>query len=109
LESVSTQLADRRSVIARSGEAAGAMTTAANDIAALARQTQAQLAELDDAMGEIRDAAAVASGETLPELTLAAEEVRRASSAIARVATDLEENPSMLTPRAPRPTVELRP
>jgi phospholipid/cholesterol/gamma-HCH transport system substrate-binding protein len=109
LESVSTQLADRQSVIARSGEAAGAMTTAANDIAALARQTQAQLAELDDAMGEIRDAAAVASGETLPELTLAAEEVRRASSAIARVATDLEENPSMLTPRAPRPTVELRP
>ena len=109
LESVSNQLADRQSVIARSGEAAGAMTTAANDIAALARQTQAQLAELDDAMGEIRDAAAVASGETLSELTLAAEEIRRASSAIARVATDLEENPSMLTPRAPRPTVELRP
>jgi phospholipid/cholesterol/gamma-HCH transport system substrate-binding protein len=109
LESVSDQLADRRSVIARSGEAAGAMTTAANDIASLARQTQVQLAELDDALGEVRDAAAVASGETLPELTLAAEEIRRASSAIARVATDLEENPSVLTPRAPRPTVELRP
>jgi phospholipid/cholesterol/gamma-HCH transport system substrate-binding protein len=109
LETVSNQLADRQSVIARSGEAAGAMTTAANDIAALARQTQTQLADLDDAMGEIRDAAAVASGETLPELTLAAEEIRRASAAIGRVATNLEENPSVLTPRAPRPTLELRP
>lgn len=109
LERVSTELAGRRSVIARSSEAAGAMTTAANDIGALARQTQAQLAELDEAMGEIRAAASVASGETLPELALAAEEIRRASAAIGRVATNLEENPSVLTPRSPRPTVELRP
>lgn len=109
LERVSDQLADRRSVITRSGEAAGAMTSAANEIAALARQTQSDLAELDDAMSEIRAAAAVASGETLPELTLAAEEVRRASAAIARVADNLDENPSVLTPRSPRPTVELRP
>lgn len=109
LERISDELAGQRSVIARSGEAAGAMTTAANDIAALARQTQTQLAELDEAMGEIRSAAAVASGETLPELTLAAEEIRRASAAIGRVATNLEENPSVLTPRSPRPTVELRP
>jgi phospholipid/cholesterol/gamma-HCH transport system substrate-binding protein len=109
LERVSNQLADRQSVITRSGEAAGAMTTAASDIAALARQTQRDLAELDQVMTEIRDAAGVASGETLPELARAAEEIRNASAAIARVANNLEENPSVLTPQSPRPTVELRP
>ena len=109
LESVSARLADRRSVIVRSGEAAGAMTDAANEIASLARQTQSNLADLDQAVSQIRDAASVASGETLPELTLAAEEIRNASAAVARVANNLEENPSVLTPRSPRPTVELRP
>ena len=109
LETVSNQLAGQRSVITRSGEAAGAMTNAAGEIASLARQTQVQLAELDEVMTEVRSAAAVANGETLPELTLAAEEIRRASAAIARVATNLEESPSVLTPRSPRPTVELRP
>ncbi len=109
LETASNQLADQRSVIVRSGEAAGAMTGAANEIAALARQTQSDLAELDDAMADVRAAAATASGETLPELTLAAEEIRRASAAITRVANNLEESPSVLTPRSPRPTLELRP
>ncbi len=109
LETVSNRLADQRSVIVRSGEAASAMTDAANEIAALARQTQADLAELGEAMADVRAAAAIASGETLPELTLAAEEIRRASEAVSRVATNLEENPSVLTPRAPRPTLELRP
>jgi methyl-accepting chemotaxis protein len=96
-------------VITRSGDAAGAMTTAANEIAALARQTQSDLAQLDQAMSEINEAASVASGQTLPELARAAEEIRRASAAIARVANNLEENPSVLTPQSPRPTVELRP
>lgn len=109
LERVSAELAGQRSVITRSGEAAGAMTVAANDIAALARQTREDLAELDAVMAEVNRAAAVASGETLPELASAAEEVRRASAAIARVANNLEENPSVLTPQSPRPTVELRP
>lgn len=109
LEQVSAQLADRQSVITRSGEAAGAMTSAGNEMAALARQTHADLAELDEVMREINAAAAVASGETLPELARAAEEIRRASAAIARVANNLEENPSVLTPQSPRPTVELRP
>jgi phospholipid/cholesterol/gamma-HCH transport system substrate-binding protein len=109
LEQVSDQLADRQGVIARSGEAAGAMTLAANDIAALARQTRQDLAELDSVVSEVNQAAAIASGETLPELTAAAEEIRRASAAIARVANNLEENPSVLTPQSPRPTVELRP
>lgn len=102
LESVSGQLADRNSVITQSGEAA-------REIAALSRQMRSDLAELDQVMTSMNEAAQTASGETLPELTNAAEEIRRASAAIARVANNLEENPSVLTPQAPRPTVELRP
>jgi phospholipid/cholesterol/gamma-HCH transport system substrate-binding protein len=109
LENVSHRLADERSVITRSGEAAGAMSEAAVSIGALARQTQQDLAELDAVMREVRDASATASGETLPELTLAAEEIRRAAASINRVAINLEENPSVLTPQSPRPTMELRP
>ncbi|MEZ6022634.1 MAG: MlaD family protein [Hyphomonadaceae bacterium] len=102
LETVSTQLADRRSVINRSGEAA-------QEITLLARDLRNNLRELDTAIDEVNNAAAVAGGETLPELANAAEEIRRASAAITRVANNLEENPSVLTPRSPRPTVELRP
>jgi phospholipid/cholesterol/gamma-HCH transport system substrate-binding protein len=109
LETVSNQLADTRSVITQSGQAAGAITTAANDFSALTTQLRTDLAALDTALTEINDAAAVASGETLPELTRAAEEIRRAASSVSRVANDLEDNPSILTPQAPRPTVELRP
>ena len=100
LETVSQQLAARDSVVTQSGQAA-------QEVAVLARQLQRDLADLDTAIGEINDAAAVASGETLPELALAAEEIRRAASGISRVANNLEENPSVLTPRSPRPTVEL--
>lgn len=102
LERVSAELADQNSVITQSG-------AAAREVTALARQMQTDLAELDQVIAQINGAAGVAAGETLPELTLAAEEIRRAASAISRVANNLEENPSVLTPRAPRPTVELRP
>jgi phospholipid/cholesterol/gamma-HCH transport system substrate-binding protein len=102
LETVSNQLADTNSVVTQSG-------VASREIATLARQMQADLAELDAVLTQVNAAAGVAAGETLPELALAAEEIRRASSAIARVANNLEENPSVLTPRSPRPTVELAP
>ena len=102
LETVSNQLADRRGVINQSGEAA-------TEIAALARQMQGDLAQLDQVIDQVNQAAGVASGETLPELALAAEEIRRAAASINRVATNLEESPSVLTPRSPRPTVELTP
>jgi phospholipid/cholesterol/gamma-HCH transport system substrate-binding protein len=102
LETVSTQLADTNSVITQSG-------AAARDISALARQMQSDLAELDSVISEVNQAAAVAGGETLPELALAAEEIRRAAQSINRVAANLENNPSVLTPQSPRPTVELRP
>jgi phospholipid/cholesterol/gamma-HCH transport system substrate-binding protein len=109
LEAVSAQLADQRSVIVRTGEAADATAAAAAAITTLAQQTQADLTELDAIMADISAAAATASGETLPEFTLAAEEIRRAAEAVNRVATNLEESPSVLTPRSPRPTMELRP
>ena len=100
LETVSNQLADRRSVISSSGEAAREMT-------ALARQMQHDLAQLDEVVANLNQATARASGETLPEVTQAAEEIRNAAASISRVANNLEENPSILTPRSPRPTVEL--
>lgn len=102
LERISQQLAAQNSVVTQSGQAA-------REVAVLARQMQADLAELDTAVSEINDAAAVASGETLPDLALAAEEIRRAAAGVSRVANNLEENPSILTPRGPRPTVELQP
>ncbi|MGH6949236.1 MAG: MlaD family protein [Vitreimonas sp.] len=101
LETVSDELAAQNSVIGESGDAA-------REVTALARQMQRDMAELDQVIAQINAAAGVASDETLPELTLAAEEIRRAAASIGRVADNLEENPSVLTPRAPRPTVELR-
>jgi phospholipid/cholesterol/gamma-HCH transport system substrate-binding protein len=100
LETVSNQLASQNSVVTQSG-------VAATEIATLARQMQSDLAELDQVLTQVNDAAGVAAGETLPELALAAEEIRRAAAGISRVANNIEENPSLLTPRSPRPTVEL--
>lgn len=101
LETVSDQLAATNSVISQSG-------VAARDISALTRQLQSDLADLDQILEDVGEAAAVAGGQTLPELALAAEEIRNAAASINRVAQNIEENPSVLTPRAPRPTVELR-
>lgn len=109
LETVSAQLASERSVITRSGEAAASLDNAATSIAQLAQQTQRDLAELDEVMRDIRAASSEASGETLPELSRAAEEIRRAAVSINRVANNLQDNPSVLTPQPTRPTVELRP
>jgi phospholipid/cholesterol/gamma-HCH transport system substrate-binding protein len=102
LQDVSDELNSNSSVVTQSGEAA-------REISVLARQMQRDLAELDEVIGQVNDAAGVAAGETLPELSLAAEEIRRAASAITRVANNLEDNPSILTPQSPRPTVELEP
>lgn len=107
LETISARLADRNSVISRSAETATALGGAAADVSALARKTQEDLASLDQIMRDMRDAAATANSETLPNIGAAADEIRRAAVAIGRVANNLEENPSVLTPRSPRPTLEL--
>jgi phospholipid/cholesterol/gamma-HCH transport system substrate-binding protein len=109
LETVSHQLADERGVISQSGHAAASITRAADNVAALTSQTQRDLSDLREIMANLRTASASVSGETLPEVNRAAEEISRASAAIDRVANGLEDNPSILTPHPPRPTVELRP
>ncbi len=102
LETVSTQLADRRSIITRSGEAAGALT-------ALANEMRESIAELDVAIAEVNNAAAVAGGEALPELAAAAEEIRRATLSVSRAAESIDNGVSTIAPRASRPSVELQP
>jgi phospholipid/cholesterol/gamma-HCH transport system substrate-binding protein len=100
LETVSDQLASQDSIVTQSG-------SAAREIATLARQMQRELAELDLVIDQVNDAAGVAAGDTLPELALAAQEIREAAASIDRVASNLEQTPLM--PRGPRPTVELEP
>ena len=107
LESVSHQLADQRGVISQGGHAAASVTRAADNVAALTVQTQRDLSDLQDIMRNLRTASASVSGETLPEINRAAEQIARASAAINDVAHNLQDNPSILTPRTPRPTVEL--
>jgi ABC-type transporter Mla subunit MlaD len=107
LETVSHQLADERSIINQGGRAAASVTRAGDNIAALAAQTQHDLADLQEIMRNLRAASASVSGETLPEINRAAEQLGRASAAINDVARNLQDNPSILTPRSPRPTVEL--
>lgn len=107
LDTVSNQLADQRGIIAQGGHAAQSVARAADNVSALAAQTQHDLAGLQDIVANLRTATASVSGETLPEINRAAEELARASQSISRVANNLEDNPSILTPRSPRPTVEL--
>ncbi len=107
LESVSHQLADQRGVVAEGGRAAASVTRAADNVAALTAQTQRDLADLQEIMHNLRAASASVSGETLPEINRAAEQIAQASAAINDVARNLQDNPSILTPRTPRPTVEL--
>lgn len=109
LEVASQKLSDENSILTQGGQAAGSLRVAADNISSLVRQTQGDLRNLDQVMAEVQATAATASGETLPEVSQAAEEIRRAAQSISRVADNLEENPSVLTPQAPRPTVELRP
>lgn len=108
LETVSNQLASERSVLVQGGQAAGSLRDAADNISSLARQTQGDLRNLDQIMTDLQNTVETANGETLPEVSLAAAEIRRAANSISRVADNLEENPSVLTPQSPRPTVELR-
>jgi phospholipid/cholesterol/gamma-HCH transport system substrate-binding protein len=107
LDTVSNQLADQRGIITQGGHAAQSMTRAADNVASLAAQTQRDLAGLQEIVANLRTATASVSGETLPEINHAAEELARASQSISRVANNLEDNPSILTPRTPRRTVEL--
>ncbi|HVZ99104.1 MAG TPA: MlaD family protein [Caulobacterales bacterium] len=107
LQQVSHRLADQRSVIYRSERAAESLDEAARSITALSNQAQLDAQHLDQVLQELHGASQVASGQTLPQITLAAEEIRSAATELRRVAANLQQNPSVLTPRSPRPSVEL--
>jgi phospholipid/cholesterol/gamma-HCH transport system substrate-binding protein len=102
LETITDRLAAPDSVLVRSGETAAATT-------ALVQQMQLDLAGLDQVVTQANAVLATANSDTLPQMGLAAEELRRAAAAVTRVATSIEENPSILTPRSPRRVVELPP
>ena len=83
---------------------------AAHEIAALARQMQHDLADLD----QVRAQCEPAAERGRPAKRCRSCRSRRKKSAAPQLRsaaspTILEENPSVLTPQAPRPTVELRP
>jgi len=109
LEAVSDRLAAQGSVIDSSSEAAVALGDAATSIAALADQMRGDLDTLDVALADVETVGEIAANRTLPEITMAAEDIRRASSALSRLAEQWEENPSLLTPTAPKREVELAP
>jgi phospholipid/cholesterol/gamma-HCH transport system substrate-binding protein len=102
LETITENLAAPDSVLVRSGEAAAATTLLVQDL-------RTDLADLDRVVTQANAALATANADTLPQMGLAAEELRRAAAAVTRVATSIEENPSILTPRSPRRVVELPP
>jgi phospholipid/cholesterol/gamma-HCH transport system substrate-binding protein len=107
LDAVSNRLAKQGSVIDESARTARAMTDASEALAALAKEMNADISDLDVAVAKVNSAATVASDRTLPQIGDAAESLAHAADAIQRVAEEIQANPSPLTPRAPRPTVEL--
>jgi phospholipid/cholesterol/gamma-HCH transport system substrate-binding protein len=107
LEEASSRLAAQGSVIDTSAAAAANIADTAQSVNVLVQQMQSDLADLDVVLDDVQGAAAVASNRTLPEFALAAEEIRRAANSLSRLVNTWEENPSILTPTAPRPTVEL--
>lgn len=109
MERVVARLADQNSVITRSAVAADDIGAAARSISALAEQTQADLAGLDRMIAELETAGDVASEQTLPEITRAAAELRRAAASISELAGNIDSSPSVLAPRPSRPVVELAP
>ena len=109
LESISGKLAQDNSLIDRGAVAVTQVGDAAADIGVLAEQLSVVADELNVAVVGMGNAVDTANGSTLPEITQAAEQLRDAAAAIERLATEFEESPSLLTPEAPRRTVELEP
>jgi phospholipid/cholesterol/gamma-HCH transport system substrate-binding protein len=109
LDTISGRLAAEGSVLDQSAVTARSVSDAARALAELATEMKTDIADLDLAISQVNSAASMASDRTLPQIADAAESLSRAADAVERVAADLDSNPSLLTPRAPRPTVELAP
>lgn len=127
LQRISEQLAREDSVVGESAETARQLTAAARSVARLTEETRRELTGLTGAANEVlsetRDAVAganrtiatlgeaadAATTETLPEMTAAAQDLRRLSRALERLAGELETNPSAFLSGSQRPTVEVAP
>jgi phospholipid/cholesterol/gamma-HCH transport system substrate-binding protein len=101
LQTISARLADERSVIVQSGEAA-------RSLALLSNQLRHDLSGLDGAVASLEAAGGKANAETLPQITNAANELSRAAEAVSDLADSLDNNP-LLNSRSNRRTVELAP
>ncbi len=108
LNRISEELAAERSVINQSADTAAALTRAANSISDLSDQTKTQLTDLGEILDNVGDASRTASGQTLPDVTAAAEDIRRAADNLNRLAASVERN-NPVGPRPQRQTVEIDP
>ncbi|MGE0830463.1 MAG: hypothetical protein AB7O04_14080, partial [Hyphomonadaceae bacterium] len=127
LEEISAELAQNDSIVTESAQAARDLASAARSVTQLAEetrgslsglttradqvlaQTQSAVSNADQAITQLENAASAASNETLPQMTEAAQDLRRLSRAIERLAGEIEENPSSFLSGRTRPTVEVAP
>ncbi|MFZ4121496.1 MAG: MlaD family protein [Caulobacterales bacterium] len=134
LSAVSSELAANRAAIADAAAAARAIREGSEAVSVLATDAQGRLANLDarssavleetqvavsnlnvavlsarDLMTELEDTATTVNAQTLPEMTLAAQDIRRLSVALERLAGEVEEDPYGFVFDQSRPTVEVRP
>ncbi|MGE0044643.1 MAG: MlaD family protein [Hyphomonadaceae bacterium] len=127
LQRISAQLAREDSVVSQSAAAARELASAARSVTRLSDEARGQISGLtsnanavlvetreaiagaNDTINSLSEAADTASNETLPEMTEAAQDLRRLSRALERLATEVEENPSQFISGPQRPTIEVAP
>jgi phospholipid/cholesterol/gamma-HCH transport system substrate-binding protein len=126
LETITGRLAREDSVVSESAVAARELSAAARAFAQFSEETRASVrrltpsaeqtllnaqgatAKADRAIAELERAAGEASGETLPEMTEAAQDLRRLSQALERLAGEIEESPtSFISGRRSHPTIQV--
>ncbi|MBI1188870.1 MAG: MCE family protein [Alphaproteobacteria bacterium] len=125
LERISEQLAQDDSVIAESATAARYISEAARAVATLSEESRTSITGLSSSTQELlveartaienangaiarfSSAAESAENETLPELTEAAQDLRRLSRAIERLAGEVEDNPTGFIAGRTQPTIQV--
>jgi phospholipid/cholesterol/gamma-HCH transport system substrate-binding protein len=134
LEAITSELAAHREMFAEVGPAILAVRDAGEAAAGLSRDAQGRLAGLDQQGSDLlsqsqatianldaailatrglidtlEDAAGAAASQTLPEMTLALQDVRRLSGALERLTGEIEADPYGFVFDGSRPTVEVAP
>jgi len=107
------QTADAFETLARDVD--GRFTGLADETDATLKQARQTLAAVETtanagtaSLQRIEDAVGVAANDTLPELTLAVQDLRRLSTALESVASNLDEDPTGFMFGSRKPTVELK-